>query len=980
MKLGPQNRLAVALASPGTSNLVEIFDFEDSTGRINNFRQIDLEEPSGQVYGVEFSAGGNKLFASILGSPSALYEYAFDSLGIPYQKQVLDNQPFEIGAIQIGPDGQIYVAMNTQNFLGTIQVAEDTAQVSAFLPSGFALAPGTSSGLGLPNFIQNISSPIGGPSISVVGSCVGEEISFNGTGLSDIDEFEWQFGDGNGATGESATHVYGSAGIYNVTLRITNRCGLDTLLNETVEIGNIPNDPTFPPVISLCEDEIVLEAAAAGDPNLADLSFLWSTGDSTRTITVNQQTIVSVTITNGFGCTSSGETTVIDNRPTINLGPDALVCQNDNFADLDASNTGADFQWTINGANASTTRFQSVDTSTPGDFIYEVTVLDPITTCEATESKLITIQPAPTFTVDGLNSPGCGNDDGTITLEILGQGSYAYTVAGPQPFGDSNITAPSGPIVEGNLPVGTYLVRVTNEVSGCENDESVVIEDDASTLDITATGQPGCNLMDVGVSVAGSGFPTANFILTNINTGNTIQGTGVTLPNFTVPDVPPGTYTILVDDSGCTEISDNFDVEENDPARIDVTVDECLDPISATASSPDISAGNSAFLWSGPGGFSSINGTVNPTTSGSYTVTISDNSGAYCNADTTLTINVRPPVVPEINLVGDPCDGQVVLAASPSGGNYSYQWRLNNNVVPGGQQISVNSSNDGIYTVRVRDQITGCEEISDQFEVRVNEQISLTLEATQACETQPFTITATATPPGVNLSWAFEGEDIFASSGSNTHEDDRGGVYTVSAELEGCVTIRTIIIVPLPLTLGQLPNREVICDDPDNADPETSQVDLDPGDGFVSYEWRVQGTTLAISTDRIYTATEAAIYEVELTNSFGCTDIDMVEVINDCIPVINGPNAFRPSSGIGTNTEFFLISFFISDFEIFIFNRWGELIFYSDDRDFRWNGGINNNPDNIVPVGTYAYRVKYRSVYRPDQGELEQKGSITVIR
>src|SRR5690606_31948376 len=64
MKLGPGNKLAVALSTPG-SNVIEVFDFNDSTGVVSNPQVLDLEEPSGQVYGIEFSPGGNKLFATL---------------------------------------------------------------------------------------------------------------------------------------------------------------------------------------------------------------------------------------------------------------------------------------------------------------------------------------------------------------------------------------------------------------------------------------------------------------------------------------------------------------------------------------------------------------------------------------------------------------------------------------------------------------------------------------------------------------------------------------------------------------------------------------------------------------------------------------------------------------------------------------------------------------------------------------------------
>jgi gliding motility-associated-like protein len=103
-----------------------------------------------------------------------------------------------------------------------------------------------------------------------------------------------------------------------------------------------------------------------------------------------------------------------------------------------------------------------------------------------------------------------------------------------------------------------------------------------------------------------------------------------------------------------------------------------------------------------------------------------------------------------------------------------------------------------------------------------------------------------------------------------------------------------------------------------------------------------------------------------------------------------GPNAFRPSSiapqysnkfGDFTNKEFFLYSYFISDnFEIAIYNRWGELVFQSSDKYFRWNGGYNNNGGQPLPGGTYTYVVRYQSSYRPQDGTKEQRGGVVLLR
>src|SRR5690606_40693827 len=92
----------------------------------------------------------NKLFATLKDSDSKIFEFAFDSLGNVYFKQSVDKDGEELGAIQIGPDGQLYMAINGQPFLYNIIPDEDTAALSLLNTLQFPLEGGTSSTLGLP--------------------------------------------------------------------------------------------------------------------------------------------------------------------------------------------------------------------------------------------------------------------------------------------------------------------------------------------------------------------------------------------------------------------------------------------------------------------------------------------------------------------------------------------------------------------------------------------------------------------------------------------------------------------------------------------------------------------------------------------------------------------------------------------------------------------------------------------------------------
>lgn len=994
MKLGPQNRLAVALSTPGTSNVVEVFDFADSTGVVSNFRTANLNNPNGQVYGLEFSSGGNKLFATLKGATSQVVEFAFDSLAIPYlKKPPIAPVSEELGAIQIGPDGQIYVAVNGEQFLGTIQANEDTTQVSVFTLNGFGLLGGTNSNLGLPNFIQNLADPAQGPSMSIAGECIQDSVQFSGTPTDPIDEFQWTVKLGNTVVTQSTeqefSYLFTSPGLYDVTLRLTNRCDLDTLISQQIRINDVPPDPTT--TVVLCTGEQVLDA---NPTDLAGLTYVWSTGDSTETITVNRQGRYLVTVTNASGCTTDGQIFAADNRPIADLGNDQTICQNTTVAPLDAENPGATYAWTINGVAAGTSRTHAVNTSVAGPptFEYEVIITDPVTNCFLKDSVIFTINPLPILSTPVTTNPTtCGASDGTINMNIAGPPSiafFSYTISGPSTtISNTDVTAGAIPTATG-LDAGAYGITVADQITGCATTTTATVNDGA--FSVTGSTNDTCDPMNIDVvltALSGSvTFPATYRVLDVTNPGTpTESGNAAGLSFSTAATGLPSDnrqYIVEVTSNGCLASSTPISIDQGPTVPATFTENLCVSPITITASQGD------SFTWTGP---SIVSGTetlatmsANPPAGANIYNVIVRQSG-FCDLDTAITITVEPPIVAAISQT-DGCTDLATITATPNG-SYLYRWfrdgLLDQNL--GGSQVLATQANDGQqYSVVIYSPVTGCTSTSNNLIVQVDGELGVTLASTPPCEGSAFTLTATPTRAST-FTWALNGSAISGQTAA-TLQDQREGNYKVTATAAGCTADASIQIILNPVTPGLMNDEVYICNDPANPDENTRAATLSPGE-FQTYDWFKDGVTLGITTPTLV-ADEAGLYTVNLSNAFGCASSDKTNVLIQCDPVIVGPNAFRPTSAVvGTggdmvNQAFKLFTFFIddSDFQVFIFNRWGEMIFTSSDRQFRWNGGYNNNASQLAPAGTYSYVVRYKSSYRPEKGVQEKRGGVVLMR
>ena len=1013
MKLGARDNLAVAL-STGTENLVELFHLNDTTGVLSNYRKIVLPPSTGQVYGIEFASNGRRLFVSVSGTSSNIFEYFLDVNDIlpptliPNPSLIIP-AGLKLGAIQLAPDGRIYMAQDNTTSLATIDANGGTTlplTPSAITFNSFDLL-GRRSGLGLPNFVQQQGNGFGGPSASVPPkSCVGQSVSFIGTPTDAIDTFDWKYFDSNNnvvgsSTDPSPSFTFTTAGTYRIVMALSNKCLVSPFFTSTnsIEIFDPPAMPTNL-AQALCTTPVTLDATVTG----VGLSYLWSNGDigPLTTLTAPGRGTVTITDTDPAkaGCVTTAPFTVTDIRPILNLGPDRIICQNLSVADLDAG-AQSSYLWTT----GNTSRTQSVATNNAGTFTYGVTAtrtyVTPTSTitCSASDDIIFTINvspAAPTLTI--LANPTCpiASSNGSVGLLInsstpAGGPLYSYSIFGTSLFdSDTDKSAGFSKNYLSSVGAGPVTASVTDQASGCVSLPTTIGLNDA-TYTPTSVVAPSC-------------APVTVQLTSNAPGGVSIIGyTAIDQSNPTAPitgtppvQLPGGNYTIqLTDNQGCTSTvsPDPIAIVPNAPVVMRTpTANVCTSPQTLSATDA------TTYAWTGPG----IVGSrflptiqINPGP-GRFTYTVIGSSPGLCDDTQTITIDVPTTLDPRFSKSEERCADQVKLTASPVG-NYIYIWIKDGQIVPslGGPEVTITEIGTHQYQVQIIDIASGCTFTQAiPISVSVSGAITADLISTQACKDgNPFTLTVT--PPLVGVTYAWKLKELGSSSFSNVPSqsnpailtDTREGAYEVTLTRGGCIVSKEKTVLRDPLPEGNLKPRVIICDDPDNNDPETKEVELDPGE-FSSYRWSEISLGTLGNTRKI-TAVQAGTYVVEITDFRLCKNKDQTEVLNECIPKIVGPNAFRPNSiyidpitGQQTNINFFVYSWFVNDenFEVAIFNRWGELVFSDTKKDFRWNGGYGNNPGLPAPGGTYSYVIKYQSSYRPEEGIKEQRGGIVLLR
>jgi gliding motility-associated-like protein len=115
-------------------------------------------------------------------------------------------------------------------------------------------------------------------------------------------------------------------------------------------------------------------------------------------------------------------------------------------------------------------------------------------------------------------------------------------------------------------------------------------------------------------------------------------------------------------------------------------------------------------------------------------------------------------------------------------------------------------------------------------------------------------------------------------------------------------------------------------------------------------------------------------------SSEGCRDTFCDEIRNTFIRRIIPYNVFTPNASDNLNTEFVVDGEGLENYNIKIFNRWGEKVFESEDINISWNGKVDN-VGSECPEGTYFYVINYQFLYgEENEGLGPIEGTVELIR
>ncbi len=378
---------------------------------------------------------------------------------------------------------------------------------------------------------------------------------------------------------------------------------------------------------------------------------------------------------------------------------------------------------------------------------------------------------------------------------------------------------------------------------------------------------------------------------------------------------------------------------------------------------------NVTYEWTGPDGFTSADQNpvllnVTSAISGVYEVTLINPEG--CKSNIAGSTNVEIIATPDFTIgSNDPdnfCEGgSALLSVDPVSG-YTYQWLLDDVIIPGASSTTLSVLTKGMYKMQANNSTFSCTVTSDPYEIITFPPSPFTIIVTgniSFCEGDSTILTV----PGTYISYLWnDGSTVNSIVAKAT------GTYTAQAtNSNGCISTDQIDVTAF------LSPAIVI-----NAEKDTitlGESSILTASGAFTYAW-TPGELLSDSTiaNPAASPTITSLYTVAGTDTNGCTsssEITLTVQESSDELAVTAPKLFSPNND-GFD-DLWVIEGILNypDCKLVVFDRNGNTVFDSKPYINNWNGVHNNGSE--VPEGPYFY------ILSCDDGK-SSSGSVSIIR
>lgn len=428
----------------------------------------------------------------------------------------------------------------------------------------------------------------------------------------------------------------------------------------------------------------------------------------------------------------------------------------------------------------------------------------------------------------------------------------------------------------------------------------------------------------------------------------------------TATGLSAGKYTITISDTIGCNASASVTITQPTAITYSITssVATCIDTDGAISVIAQGGVSPYTYLWNPGGGTSS---SYTRLSSGTYTVTIIDSNGCQATAPGFVGINKTFSVSVSITGQDTLCKGQSTILNTSGATNYL--WSQGSTL----SSVTVSPASTTTYWVVGT---TGVCFDTVSYNVSVYPPLDVTkLPSDSICPGQTVMLKVTAGG----------GKSPYTYTWNNGITNNSPGPITVSPKVttiysllvtDGCNYTASdstqITVVPL--------GRASFSLTPDTVSNGERVIFTNASTGSAYYLWIFGDGGVSSAISPTYAYADTGIYRVILIayNANGCSDSAMADVYVEHKVII--PNIFTPN-GDGTNDVFYCTILGAQCFHCDIYNRWGTLIYHTDNIKQGWDGKIQHSGEP-APDGTYYYMINYCNY---DNTSIQLNGFVELI-